>query len=219
MCNTLQHIQRQKDPCLRARTIIAQNACVASSRQFKYLRNYTHIRYPRKLTLKKKNRIYDILATIHIYEVPTNTHQWHVYKHTYAQAYAARAKKVNVIWMEFKTSNPMCMSFLQTHINNSQVSNILTATHCNTLQHTATHCNTLQHTATHCNSQICLLHTHNLRHIWHLRKHTCVTPSHPHIYEILLNTHFKKMCVFFFSQKKSRHTWNYTFLWNPHNHI
>ena len=28
----------------------------------------------------------------------------------------------------------------------------LTATHCNTLQHTATQCNTLQHTATHCNS-------------------------------------------------------------------
>ena len=28
----------------------------------------------------------------------------------------------------------------------------LTATHCNTLQHTATHCNTLQHTATHCNT-------------------------------------------------------------------
>ena len=27
--------------------------------------------------------------------------------------------------------------------------NTLTATHCNTLQHTATHCNTLQHTATH----------------------------------------------------------------------
>jgi len=26
---------------------------------------------------------------------------------------------------------------------------VLTATHCNTLQHTATHCNTLQHTATH----------------------------------------------------------------------
>jgi len=24
----------------------------------------------------------------------------------------------------------------------------ITATHCNTLQHTATHCNTLQHTAT-----------------------------------------------------------------------
>jgi len=29
---------------------------------------------------------------------------------------------------------------------------VLTATHCNTLQHTATHCNTLQHTATHCNT-------------------------------------------------------------------
>jgi len=28
----------------------------------------------------------------------------------------------------------------------------LSATHCNTLQHTATHCNTLQHTATHCNT-------------------------------------------------------------------
>jgi len=28
----------------------------------------------------------------------------------------------------------------------------MTATHCNTLQHTATHCNTLQHTATHCNT-------------------------------------------------------------------
>jgi len=28
----------------------------------------------------------------------------------------------------------------------------LTATHCNTLQHTATHCNTLQHTATQCNT-------------------------------------------------------------------
>ena len=27
-----------------------------------------------------------------------------------------------------------------------------TATHCNTLQHTATHCNTLQHSATHCNT-------------------------------------------------------------------
>ena len=27
-----------------------------------------------------------------------------------------------------------------------------TATHCNTLQHTATHCNTLQHTAAHCNT-------------------------------------------------------------------
>ena len=26
----------------------------------------------------------------------------------------------------------------------------ITATHCNTLQHTATHCNTLQHTAAHC---------------------------------------------------------------------
>ena len=30
---------------------------------------------------------------------------------------------------------------------------LLSATHCNTLQHTATHCNTLQHTATHCNMQ------------------------------------------------------------------
>jgi len=29
---------------------------------------------------------------------------------------------------------------------------IVTATHCNTLEHTATHCNALQHTATHCNT-------------------------------------------------------------------
>jgi len=29
------------------------------------------------------------------------------------------------------------------------VPGLLTATHCNTLQHTATYCNTLQHTATH----------------------------------------------------------------------
>jgi len=28
----------------------------------------------------------------------------------------------------------------------------MTATHCNTLQHTVTHCNTLQHTTTHCNT-------------------------------------------------------------------
>jgi len=31
----------------------------------------------------------------------------------------------------------------------SKVSSLLTATHCNTLQHTATHCNTLQNAATH----------------------------------------------------------------------
>ena len=36
---------------------------------------------------------------------------------------------------------------------------VVTATHCNTLQHTATHCNTLQHTATHCNT---LQHTTTL---------------------------------------------------------
>ena len=29
---------------------------------------------------------------------------------------------------------------------------VVTAIHCNTLQHTATHCNTRQHTATHCNT-------------------------------------------------------------------
>jgi len=37
----------------------------------------------------------------------------------------------------------------------------LTATHCNTLQHTGTHCNTLQYNATHCNA---LQHTTTHRH-------------------------------------------------------
>ena len=36
------------------------------------------------------------------------------------------------------------------HLRHVKVmSTFVTATHCNTLQHTATHCNTLQHTATH----------------------------------------------------------------------
>ena len=34
----------------------------------------------------------------------------------------------------------------------SEMDEKLTATYCNTLQHTATHCNTLQHTATHYNT-------------------------------------------------------------------
>jgi len=39
---------------------------------------------------------------------------------------------------------PLCLTLL--------APKIVTATHCNTLQHTATHCSTLQHTATHCST-------------------------------------------------------------------
>jgi len=45
-----------------------------------------------------------------------------------------------------------------THCNSLQLTahlfdtNVASRTHCNTLQHTATHCNTLQHTAIHCNT-------------------------------------------------------------------
>ena len=39
-----------------------------------------------------------------------------------------------------------------THRTYEHIMRLITATHCNTLQHTATHCNTLQHTATHCNT-------------------------------------------------------------------
>ena len=53
----------------------------------------------------------------------------------------------------------MCCSILQCSCKSSpfyvwhfNIWYIVTATHCNTLQHTATHCNTLQHTATHCNT-------------------------------------------------------------------
>jgi len=55
---------------------------------------------------------------------------------------------------------------------------LITATHCNTLQHAATHCNILQHAATHCNTFIfdlymclwlihmCLVHMMWLIRIW-----------------------------------------------------
>jgi len=48
------------------------------------------------------------------------------------------------------------------------VSLLLTATHCNTLQHTATRCNTLQHIATVCNTlQHAAMRYNTLQHITH----------------------------------------------------
>ena len=62
------------------------------------------------------------------------------------------------------------------------IHSLVSATRCNTLQHTATLCNTLQHSATHCNTlQHTTTHCNTLQHArWHLQ-HTatlCNTPHH-----------------------------------------
>ena len=60
-------------------------------------------------------------------------------------------------------------SVSRTHDN--MMVHIITATYCNTLQHTATHCNTLQHTATHCNTlQHTATHCDTLQHTALLRR-------------------------------------------------
>ena len=57
----------------------------------------------------------------------------------------------------------------------SSLQKMLTATHCNTLQHTAAHCNTLQHTATHCNT---LQHTTSFC-LERARERVCVIAREP----------------------------------------
>ena len=63
-----------------------------------------------------------------------------------------------------------------THCNTLQH----TAAHCSTLQHTTTHCNTLQHTATHCNT---LQHTQMIifiaaTYVWNDSSRFCNTLQH-----------------------------------------
>ena len=72
---------------------------------------------------------------------------------------------------------------------------LLTATHCNTLQHTATHCNTLQHAHLEqrftCDHQRCFIDCNTLQHA-HCNMHTathCNTHTATHC-----NTHTATHC-------------------------
>ena len=172
-CNTLKH--KKIHACEHAQTLhkfvlrVPANSNISATTHIYDILADAHF--------KKKNQIYDVLATINIYEVPTKTHKWHPCKHKYTQAYAARAKKVNVICIEFWTSNPIYISFLQLHIKNSHVYNILTTSHTYDI----------------------FANTHtwqprNHKHLWNPRKHTFFEKIADiletiHFYVIPTNTH------------------------------
>jgi len=59
----------------------------------------------------------------------------------------------------------------------------VSATHCNTLQHTATHCNTLQHTTTHCNAL-----QHSLQHTSHTSQQYSKDKVNPKTNQLLRET-------------------------------
>ena len=58
----------------------------------------------------------------------------------------------NTLQLYFCKTHRNTLQHTATHSVPPHISASISATHCNTLQHTATHCNTLQHTATHCNT-------------------------------------------------------------------
>ena len=67
--------------------------------------------------------------------------------------------RAGVVWLRVEYSIKNAGRLLSEGNCNTPPNTPLTATHCDTLQHTATHCNTLQHTATHRLTHPLLQHT------------------------------------------------------------